>query len=176
MIRSMKLQIEKTKLDQVLVIYPPTNFEDFRGVYTETYNLESYGQAGIDQKFVQDNFSYSSKNVLRGIHGDSKTWKLVSCISGSVYLLVVNNDKKSDQYKHWESFTLSSRNYRQILIPPNFGNGHLVLSESAIFHYKQTTNYDRNSQFTITWNDPKYDFWWPDVKPMTSKRDAGLQI
>ena len=70
----MKLHIEKTKLDQVLVIYPPTNFEDFRGTYTETYNIEIYSQAGIEQKFIQDNFSHSSKNVLRGIHGDSKTW------------------------------------------------------------------------------------------------------
>jgi len=170
----MKLHIEKTKLDQVLVIYPPTNFEDFRGRYLETYNLEIYSQAGVEQKFIQDNFSYSSQNVLRGIHGDSKTWKLVSCVSGSFYLLVVNNDKKSDQYKQWESFTLSSRNYRQILIPPNFGNGHLVLSKSAIFHYKQTTNYDRSSQFTITWNDPKYDFWWPTSTPLLSMRDSNL--
>ena len=170
----MKLHIEKTKLDQVLVIDPPTNFEDFRGRYKETYNLEIYSQAGIEQKFIQDNFSYSSKNVLRGIHGDSKTWKLVSCVSGSVYLLVVNNNKESVQYKQWESFILSSDNYRQILIPPNFGNGHLVLSENAIFHYKQTTNYDRNSQFTIPWNDPKYDFSWPIVNPITSIRDAAL--
>jgi dTDP-4-dehydrorhamnose 3,5-epimerase len=169
----MKLEIENTKLDKVLVIRPLTNFEDFRGNYLETYNSMVYDQSGVKQNFVQDNFSYSNQNVLRGIHGDSKTWKLVSCISGSVYLIVVNNDVKSTQYREWESFTLSAKNYRQILIPPNFGNGHLVLSKHAVFHYKQSTHYHRESQFTIYWNDPSFKFWWPISNPITSVRDSG---
>lgn len=168
----MNLKIEKTKLNQVLIINPLTNFEDFRGKHLETYNFLIYNQEGIEQNFIQDNFSYSSQNVLRGIHGDFRTWKLVSCISGSVYLLVVNNDINSSQYKKWESFTLTAENYRQILIPPKFGNGHLVTSKNAIFHYKQSTNYDRDSQFTIYWNDPNYNFIWPIDNPITSVRDS----
>jgi len=168
------LEIVQTKLDGVLSISPATNFEDHRGNYLEIYNKEVYYSAGINQDFIQDDISTSRHNVLRGIHGDSKTWKLVSCLRGSIYLIVVNNIANSSQYREWESFTISENNYRQILIPPNFGNGHLVLSDSAIFHYKQTTNYDRNNQFTISWNDPKYNFWWPNNKPITSIRDAGL--
>ena len=168
------LEIVPTKLDGVLSISPATSFEDHRGNYLEIYNKEIYNNAGLNQDFIQDDVSTSRHNVLRGIHGDKKTWKLVSCLRGSIYLIVVNNIASSSQYREWESFTLSENNYRQILIPPNFGNGHLVVSDSAIFHYKQTTNYDRNNQFTILWNDPEYNFWWPTNKPLTSIRDAGL--
>jgi dTDP-4-dehydrorhamnose 3,5-epimerase len=167
-------EISKTNLDGVLSISPPTNFEDHRGKFLEIYNKEIYNNAGLSQDFIQDDISTSHYNVLRGIHGDEKTWKLVSCLFGSVYLIVVNNIANSSQYRKWVSFTLSENDYRQILIPPNFGNGHLVLSSSAIFHYKQTANYDRDSQFTISWNDPEYNFIWPNNNPITSTRDAGL--
>jgi dTDP-4-dehydrorhamnose 3,5-epimerase len=109
--------------------------------------------------------------VLRGIHGDNKTYKLVSCLYGEFQLIVVNNDPKSSQFKKWQSFDMSFRNRSQILIPPKFGNGHLVLSETAIFHYKQNTQYDRNSQFTIKWNDPLYKFEWKSKSPILSDRD-----
>lgn len=167
------LEIERTELDGVLQISPPTRFEDFRGTYTETYNRELYRKAGIEVDFVQDDISTSRKNVLRGLHGDQKTWKLVSCLSGTFYLIVVNNDPDSSEYKRWASFTLSDINQRQILIPPKFGNGHLVMSETAIFHYKQSTSYDRTSQFTIKWDDPAYNFFWPTQSPILSQRDSG---
>jgi dTDP-4-dehydrorhamnose 3,5-epimerase len=97
----------------------------------------------------------------------------VSCLFGSFYLVVINNDPKSIQYKRWEGFTLSDKNRAQILIPPNFGNGHVVLSDAAIFHYKQTTEYDRSGQFTIIWNDPNLNIWWPVKNPILSMRDEG---
>lgn len=167
------LQVSKSHLDGVLVINPPTKFEDFRGSYVETYNESIYQAAGITQKFIQDDASTSTKDVLRGIHGDHKTWKLVSCLYGAFYLLVVNNDKESPQFKKWASFTLSDRNHLQVLIPPKFGNAHLVLSDSAVFHYKQTTEYERSSQFTIQWDDPSFNFWWPISNPIMSMRDMG---
>lgn len=169
-----EFSVEKTKLEGVLAIIPPSNFEDFRGSYIEIYNKEIYQKAGIKQNFIQDDISISRQNVLRGIHGDGKTWKLVSCLFGSIYLIVVNNDMKSEEYRQWESFTLSDKNNMQILIPPNFGNGHLVISNSAIFHYKQTTEYDRVSQFSIQWNDPEFNIWWPTTNPKLSMRDSGL--
>jgi dTDP-4-dehydrorhamnose 3,5-epimerase len=113
--------------------------------------------------------------VLRGIHGDNQTWKLVSCLFGSIYLIVVDNNVKSKTYRQWVSFTLSDKNNIQILIPPNFGNGHLVVSDSAIFHYKQTTEYDRSAQFTIKWDDPNFNFWWPTSTPFLSMRDSNLE-
>jgi dTDP-4-dehydrorhamnose 3,5-epimerase len=169
-----ELQVAHSNLEGVLVITPPTNFEDFRGSYVEIYNEVIYKRAGIKQDFLQDDISTSNRNVLRGLHGDTKTWKLVSCLYGSFYLMVVNNDEKSKQFKQWTSFTLSDRNRLQVLIPPNFGNGHLVLTDSAVFHYKQTTEYDRSSQFTIQWDDPSFDFWWPNSNPIVSMRDSGL--
>jgi len=165
------MEIIKTKLEGVLLIKPPTIFKDHRGVYVETYNEKLYREAGVNVDFIQDDISVSKKNVLRGIHGDSKTWKLISCLYGEFYLVVVNWDKNSDQCGKWESFTLSENNRLQVLVPPKFGNGHLVLSKQAIFHYKQSTYYDRPGQFTIAWNDPELRISWPIKKPILSQRD-----
>jgi dTDP-4-dehydrorhamnose 3,5-epimerase len=167
------MKVEKTNLDGVLIIDPPTNFQDFRGSYVEIYNEKLYKNYGIVQDFIQDDISTSRHNVLRGIHGDSTTSKLVSCLFGAFYLVVVNNDSSSPQYKKWEAFHLSDVNRKQILIPPKFGNGHLVLSDLAIFNYKQTTEYNREGQFTIKWDDPEYNIWWPIKSPILSERDGG---
>lgn len=169
------MKVQKTALDGVLLIEPPTNFEDFRGSYVEIYNKDIYHEHGIEVEFIQDDISTSSRHVLRGLHGDGQTWKLVSCLYGSFYLVVVNNDPASPQYRKWMSFTLSDVNRHQVLIPPRFANGHVVLSERAIFHYKQNTQYDRASQFTLLWDDPELGLWWPIKNPIISRRDQGLE-
>ena len=167
------MEVSKTKLDGVLLIKPATIFEDFRGTYVETYNEKQFMEAGIDVKFVQDDISMSSRNVLRGIHGDSDTWKLISCLYGRFYLVVVNWDDTSPQFGKWESFVLSDQNRLQVLVPPKFGNGHLVMSEQAIFHYKQSTYYNRAGQFTLLWNEHRLDIWGPGKNPILSRRDEG---
>jgi dTDP-4-dehydrorhamnose 3,5-epimerase len=167
-----KLKVEKTTLDGVLVVHPLTQHEDFRGDYVETYNEEMYRAAGITEKFVQDDYATSTKHVLRGIHGDAKTVKLISCLYGRIYVVVVNNDPESSQFRRWQGFTLSDVNRLQICIPAKFGNAYLVMSDVSVFHYKQTTYYDRPGQFTILWNDPAYKFWWPIDNPIVSQRDA----
>jgi len=164
------MQISKTKLDGVMLLKPEV-FEDFRGQYVETYNEQFCRDNGIDVKFVQDDISVSSKHVLRGIHGDEETWKLVSCMHGKFYLVVVNCDKASVDFGKWQSFVLSDVNRHQVLIPPKHGNGHLVLSETAIFHYKQNTYYNPKGQFTHIWNDPQLNIWWPVKNPLLSQRD-----
>ncbi len=169
------MDVTPTRLEGVLLVTPPTIFEDFRGTYVETYNEALYRKAGIDVTFVQDDISVSTRHVLRGIHGDQETWKLISCLHGKFYLVVVNWDRQSTQYRQWQGFVLSEQNRLQVLVPPRFGNGHLVLSETAIFHYKQSTYYDRAGQFTILWNDPSLAIWWPVREPMVSCRDAGLE-
>ena len=169
------MKFSQTKLDGVLQIQPSSVFEDFRGQYVELYNKSAMEAAGIALDFVEDDISVSSRHVLRGLHGDRRTWKLISCLSGRFYLVVVNNDSESPQYREWVSFTLSEDNRMQVLVPPNFANGHLVMSEQAIFHYKQSATYDRESQFTLMWNDPELDIWWPWSEPIISKRDSGLE-
>jgi dTDP-4-dehydrorhamnose 3,5-epimerase len=164
------MEVVKTELDGVLLIQPSI-FEDFRGEYVETYNQEEYRKKGIPCDFIQDDISISTRGVLRGIHGDGETWKLISCMHGKFYLVVVNCDTQSPAFGKWQSFTLSARNRYQILVPPLHGNAHLVLSETAIFHYKQTTYYNPKGQFTYTWNDPRLNIWWPMKNPIVSRRD-----
>ena len=163
--------IDKTSLTGVMKI-GLTSFEDHRGSSSETYNKNFFLENGIDIEFLQDDISVSKKNVLRGIHGDQKTWKLITCLYGEFQLIVVNNDLQSNEYKKWESFYLSFENKIQMLVPPKFGNGHLVLSDKCIFHYKQNSEYDRLGQFTIKWNDPSFGFKWSISDPILSERDT----
>jgi len=164
------MRIERTNLGGVLLIKLDV-FKDFRGEYIETYNELLYYEKGIEVKFIQDDVSISKKDVLRGIHGDNKTWKLVSCLYGEFYLVVVNCDKDSSNFGKWESFNLSDKNRNQVLIPPKYGNGHLILSEQAIFHYKQSTYYNPKGQFTYKWDDPQLKIIWPVKEPILSERD-----
>ena len=164
------MKIIKTELDGVLLIKLDV-FKDHRGEYVETYNESLYGKNGIAVKFVQDDISVSLKHVLRGIHGDAETWKLISCLYGKFYLVVVNCNDNSEDFGKWQSFVLSDKNRHQVLIPPGYGNGHLVLSRKTIFHYKQSTYYNPSRQFTYQWNDPKLNILWPVKNPILSRRD-----
>jgi len=164
------IKISKTKLRGVLLIKRDV-FKDFRGFYTETYNEALYQKLGIRIKFVQDDFSRSRRRVLRGFHGDNKTWKLVTCPLGKFYLVVVNCNKKSNSFGKWASFELSGENHYQVLVPPRHGLAHLVLSKEAIFQYKQSTYYNRRAQFTYRWDEPLFGVRWPVKNPVLSQRD-----
>lgn len=177
------LEVSKTKLEGVLLIKPET-YEDFRGEYVETFNEKKYSRDFVKNlkdtiykkeahnlHFVEDDISTGTRGVLKGIHGDTKTWKLVQCLFGKFYLVVLNYNPKSKDYGKWEAFTLSDKNRLQVLIPPMHGNGHLVLSEYDIYHYKQSEYYDPNDQFTIKWDDPEFKIRWPIKNPILSLRD-----
>ena len=164
--------IYKTKLYGVLKIRLKP-FKDFRGKYLEIFNKNLFKKTKKKINFIQDDISVSKKNILRGIHGDYRTWKLITCLQGKFLLLVVNNIKNHKEYRKSEIFELSENNNLQILVPPGFGNAHYVKTKMAIFHYKQTTLYDRKSQFTISWRDKSFNFKWPKkLRPTTSKRDS----
>ena len=168
------MKIEKTKLPGVLLITPPVMAEDFRGTNTEVYHYDEYRKNGIKQNFILDSISTSRHKVLRGIHGDNRTTKLITCLHGSIYLAVVNRDPTSTYFNQWQAFSLSDRNRLQVLIPPHYGNGHLVMSKNCVFSYKLDAYYDRASQFTLSWNDPSMGIWWPINDPILSERDALL--
>jgi dTDP-4-dehydrorhamnose 3,5-epimerase len=164
------MEIAKTNLEGVLLIKPDI-FKDYRGEFVEIYNEELYAKHGITVKFLQDDISLSHQNVLRGIHGDEETWKLISCLYGEVYDVVVDCRKQSSHFGEWQSFLLSGQNCFQVLVPPGCGNSHLVLSQEVIFHYKQSTYYDPKRQFTFKYNDPRFNISWPIQNPILSKRD-----
>jgi len=164
------IEIKKTPLKEVITIKIKP-FKDFRGQFIELYNKECYKKAGIKNRFVEDDISISKKNVLRGIHVDKKAWKLISCLYGKIYVVIVNCNAKSKNFGKWQSFILSDDNRLQILVPPKYGVAHLVLSRKAIFHYKQSEYYDPKRQETYKWNDPKLKIKWPIKNPILSKRD-----
>ena len=150
-------------------IYQPDSFEDYRG---ELYTL--FKQEEHELVFNHDKVSVSRQNVLRGLHGDSKSWKLITCLSGVVYLVIVDNRPESPNYLKWDSIVLSETNRKQVLVPPMFANGHFVLSSQAVFFYKWSYpgNYpDVKDQFTLKWNDPKINIHWPIDNPILSSRD-----
>jgi len=164
------MKVEQTKLDGVLRITLDA-FRDHRGMYVETYNEDRYRRHGIDVRFIQDDISVSKKNVLRGLHGDRKTWKLISCLWGEFLLVVIKGIPEAPDFGAWASFMLSQDEPVQILVPPGYANGHLVLSPVAVFHYKQSTYYDPESQFTLKWDDPRFKISWPVKRPVLSERD-----
>jgi len=159
-----------------LAIIQPDIFYDYRGEYIETWNVENYKVFG-DIEFKQDDISTSVKNTLRGLHGDDKTWKLVSCIYGSLLQVVVDMRVSSNTYLKSEMFSINDKNRKQILIPPGFANGHLVMSDFGVFSYKQSTLYNgADKQFTVKWNDPKLNIPWPIDNPILSYRDKNAKL
>ena len=162
------MNIEYTDLEDVKLI-KPTIHEDFRGTNFESYNVSNYYQ--IPNQFVVDSISTSRQHVLRGIHGDNKTTKLISCLYGTIYFVVLDCRPDSKTYYQWQSFTLSDQNKHQVLVPPGFGNAHLVMSKHCVFSYKLDQYYDRESQFTLKWNDDRFNIYWPIKNPILSERD-----
>lgn len=170
----MPITVSDTELKDVLYIEPDF-FQDHRGKYIETYNIDDYEKNGIDVKFVRDDISTSAMNVLRGIHYDNKTWKLIQCMYGEIFFVVVNMNENSDEYLKWQSFILNSETRHQVLVPPGFGNGHLVLSNECIFHYKMSEYYDPDNEKGIKWDDPKLNINWPVKDPILSEKDSATK-
>lgn len=168
--------IKKSPKLNLLKIFPKTSFKDSRGVYLETFNKKDYRRI-LKIDFVEDDFSINKKRVFKGIHGDHKTWKLVSCIYGKCEAVIVNWNKKSKHFGLCEKFILSSENYFQVLIPPMHGNSFLVLTDMAIYHYKQTHYYKgSHKQFTLNYKDPFFKIKLSIKNPIISKRDSNAQF
>lgn len=162
--------VEKTTLPGVLLVKPDI-FEDYRGNFIETYHEQAYHAMGMEAKFVQSDVSVSYHGVLRGMHGDGVTTKLVQCLHGRVYAVVADCDEASPSFGKWESFILSDANSHQLYIPPMYGNGYYVLSDKCVYSYMQSAYYTGN-QFTVKWNDPRFKIRWPGEHPILSARDA----
>lgn len=166
------MNIIKTKLSGVVIVEPKV-FGDSRGFFKEIFHKQRYAEAGICTEFVQDNYSRSSKGVLRGMHFQKKKpqGKLIQCLRGEILDVILDIDKNSSTYGQYESIKLSDENHRQIYMPPGYAHGFCVLSEMADISYKCTEIYDPNDEGGVAWNDPNVDIKWPVPDPVLSAKD-----
>ena len=163
------------KVEGVKVVEPDV-FTDYRGDLWTLWKEGDEQALGLHVCFNHDKVSTSRKNVLRGIHGDFKSWKFITCLYGELYFVMVDNRANSPTYMQWDSMVLDGRRRKQVLLPPGVGNGFLVLSEESVFHYKWAYpgNYpDVDEQFTIKWNNSALDINWPIDNPVLQLRDKG---
>ena len=166
----------ETPLKDVYVLEPKV-FGDSRGFFLETWNENTFAEAGFDLKFVQDNHSRSARGILRGLHYQTEhtQGKLVRVTAGEVYDAVVDLRRSSPSFGKWFGLTLSAENHKMLWVPPGFAHGFYVTSDSADFLYKCTDLYQPGSEVTLAWNDPKVGIEWPvpaGEEPQLSGKDA----
>ena len=168
-----KVKVINSKLFQDVKVIQPEPFYDYRGeMWTFWEKQKEVLPDGLEWKISK--FSYSKKNVLRGLHGDSVTWKYVHSIHGEIFQVVVDNRPESPTYLDHETFILSDRNHLGVLIPAGFVNGHLCLSDECVFHYMQSYPKDYVDWFdqdVVKWNDERLSIVWPIDNPILNWRD-----
>ncbi|MGB3642625.1 MAG: dTDP-4-dehydrorhamnose 3,5-epimerase [Rivularia sp. (in: cyanobacteria)] len=159
-----------------ILILEPQIFQDNRGFFFEAFNLKKFtDKTGINVNFVQDNHSYSKRNVLRGLHYqiEQPQGKLVRAVVGSIFDVAVDIRKSSPTFGKWVGYEISAENKRQIWIPPGFAHGFVVLSEVAEVLYKTTDYYAPRGERTILWNDTDLAIdWLRSDRPIVSEKDA----
>ena len=165
---------ESTEIAAVYILTPSIS-EDLRGnIWTSFVKNKVENLLPNNLYFKHDKFSTSKRNVLRGIHGDTKSWKLVTCVYGEVQQVIVDLREDSPTYLKWQDFIINSNNQQLILIPPYMGNAYYVTSEHAVYHYKLAYNgdyIDADDQLSIKWNDEKINIKWLSNSPVLSARD-----
>lgn len=165
---------ESNKLKGVWIIETDIAKDNRGDIWTSFLKREIDKLLPNQLTFIHDKFSKSKQNVLRGIHGDSKSWKLVTCVYGDIFQVVVDCRKESETYKLYESFHINESNQISILISPRMGNAFYVKSNIGVYHYKLAyeDNYiDADEQFSYRWNDPLFQIKWPSKSPILSERD-----
>ena len=165
-----------TSLPGVIRVEPVVHRDD-RGYFMETWQSRHFAKHGIIVDFVQDNFSHSSKNTLRGLHYqvEQAQGKLVRVVSGEVFDVAVDLRRSSPNFGKWVGEILSAENRYQLWVPPGFAHGFLVMSETAEFEYKCSDFYAPEYERAIRWDDPQIGIEWPlaaDEKPVLSAKDA----
>ena len=151
-------------------VFKNSTFQDRRGFYWTTWKKGFLKQT----KFNHDKFSISKRKVLRGLHCDFKSWKLVTCVYGKFFFVIVDMRKKTKNYLKYKSWILKHDKPTLILVPPYYANAHLCLSKQCVFHYKwyyKGGYLDFNKQKSYRWNDPKISIKWPIRNPILSRRD-----
>jgi len=163
-----------TDLGGVMVLEPRV-FQDARGFFLESYNHRTFREAtGLDVEFVQDNQSFSVRNVLRGLHYQIRQaqGKLVQVLAGEIFDVAVDLRRSSATFGKWIGVRLTGGGHRMLWIPPGLAHGYLVLSDHAIVVYKTTDYYAPAHERTIAWNDPQLAIRWPlQAQPILNEKD-----
>lgn len=162
-----------TSLPDVFILEPRV-FGDERGFFLESYNQKDFAEIGIRATFVQDNHSFSQRNVLRGLHYQTQRpqGKLVRVVEGEILDVAVDVRRTSPTFGKWEAVRLSGKNFRMLWIPIGFAHGFRVVSDSAHVLYKATDLYAPEHERTLAWNDPDLKVNWElDGEPIVSAKD-----
>lgn len=173
------MEFVHTQIPDVLLIKPRI-FEDPRGFFLETYRENLFIEAGLPEKFVQENHSSSEKGVLRGLHYQIRhaQGKLVRVIYGEVYDVAVDIRRGSPTFRQWVGMNLSAQNKYQLWIPPGFAHGFYVLSDRAEITYKVTDYYAPEWDRSLLWNDSELAVEWPipaGEPPVLSQKDINAK-
>lgn len=174
----MPFQFNPLKIKDLLLIKPSV-FGDKRGFFIESYKKSDFIRNGITEAFVQDNHSFSQKNVLRGLHYQlppSTQGKLLRVVKGAVWDVAVDIRKASPTFLHWEAVELSDENNHMLYIPPGFAHGFVTLSDEVHLFYKCTAEYDPQRDRGVIWNDPEIAVNWPVENPLVSDKDKSLPL
>jgi len=173
----MSFKFTKLAISDVFLIEPQI-FEDKRGFFLENFKESDFKKNGIDVNFIQDNYSYSLKKVLRGLHFQKPPKaqaKLVTTLKGKIFDVAVDLRKNSTTYGKWVAEILSEENHLSLYIPEGFAHGFCVLSNDANVFYKTTQEYSSEHERGIVWNDSVLNISWPiDDDPILSKKDQTL--
>lgn len=156
-----------------LVVVEPRVFRDDRGFFFEPYHAPRYKAGGIEVDFVQDNHSFSTRGVLRGLHFQKSPGqaKLVRCARGRIWDVAVDIREGSPTFGKWWGMELDSEHHRQLFIPVGFAHGFCVLSDEAEVMYKCSSVYDPATEAGVRWDDPEIAVGWPLSDPIISARD-----
>ena len=170
------MKIIDTAIDDVKIIEPAV-YGDERGFFLESWNINSFAEAGLPTNFVQDNHSRSTQGILRGLHYQTENTqgKLVRVATGAVFDVAVDLRKSSATFGQWVGVELNEKNHRMLWVPEGFAHGFYVMSASADFIYKCTDQYSPTHEISIKWNDPQLAIEWPLVDgaaPSLSGKDA----
>ncbi len=167
------MKITKTEIIGLLIIEPEV-FADDRGYFFESYSKMRYNDLGIFEEFVQDNYSKSKKNTVRGLHyqvGAKAQGKLCQVIEGEVLDDAVDIRFGSPTFGKHFSIILNSEKKTQLWIPQGFAHGFSVLSDEAIFAYKCSNYYSKSHERSILFNDPDLNIDWKVDNPIVSEKD-----
>ena len=169
------MKVTKTHLQDCVIIEPEI-YGDNRGFFFETFQADRYKElAGIEEDFVQDNYSRSARGVMRGLHFQVQKpqGKLVRVVRGSVYDVSVDIRPASKTFGQWIGVELTEENKKQVWVPSGFAHGFLVLSDIADFEYKCSNVYDPSDEGAIYWQDPDIAINWPQgLEIKISAKDA----